>query len=247
MSDPQGLPYNAPFGAQFDPRQLQRFVVLSLLRSMHTATLVQVLAVRPTAGKVGFLDVQPLVLEQDTRGKVLDQAPIYNVPYLRYQGGVSAVILDPAEGDIGLAIFAERDIRGVKATQAAAPAGSDRIYSSADGLYIGGVLNADATQYVEFLPDAAGINIVTPGDLTATVGGDLTADVTGSATLTAPTITLNGDVTVNGNFTQAGGSAAATFAQAVHAPNFVTPTADFNVHKHGGVSTGGGNTGTPHN
>lgn len=246
MSD-EGLPYVMPFAAQFDPRRAQEFIIQRLIRGIHTNTLVQVLKVIPTPGSVGYVDVLPLVQEQDTRGKVLQQTPIYNVPYFRLQGGQSAIIMDPAVGDIGIAQFAERDIRNVKANKTSAPAGSDRVYSSADALYIGGVLNGDPTQYVKFKPGAAGIDVVTPGDLTATVGGALTANVTGNltaevdgdATLTAATITLNGPVTINGTLTTTG---------TITAPDLSLPNASsMNTHKHGGVQTGGGNTGNPHN
>lgn len=191
-------PYNSPFEAQFDPERAQLFIIQQLLRGIHTCTLVEVLAVRPASGKVGFVDVQPMILETTTDGVVVEQTPIYNVPYLRYQGGPSAVILDPAVGDTGLALFAERDITNVKATQQPGPAATDRTHSSADALYIGGVLNADPTQWVKFLPNAGGIDVHTPGPLTGTAGGGMTLNVTGTAnivssgaaTLQAPSISL---------------------------------------------------------
>lgn len=191
-------PYNSSFEAQFDPERAQLFIIQQLLRGLHTCTLVEVLGVRPTSGKVGFVDVQPMILETTTDSVVIEQTPVYNVPYLRYQGGSSAVILDPAVGDTGLALFAERDITNVKTTLQAGPAATDRTHSSADGLYIGGVLNADPTQWVKFLPNAAGIDVHTPGPLTGTAGGGMTLNVTGTAnivssgaaTLQAPSISL---------------------------------------------------------
>ena len=160
---PTALPYKPAFEAQFDPDRAQLFIIENLLRTLHTATLVRVLAVRPSAFQGGFVDVQPLILETATNSAVIEQSPIYNVPYVRYQGGSSAVILDPVAGDIGLCIFAERDITNVKQTAAEGAAPTQRAYSSADGLYIGGVLNPKPSQYVFFQPDGAGISIVSPG------------------------------------------------------------------------------------
>lgn len=228
-------PYNAPFEAQFDPERAQQFIILDLLRSVHTCTLVKVLAVRPVSGKVGFVDILPLVQDVDTSGVVLAQSPIYNVPYLRYQGGTSAVILDPAIGDTGLALFAERDITNVKSTQQPGPAATDRTHSSADGLYIGGVLNADPIQWVKFLPDAAGIDVHTPGPLTGTAGGGMTLNVTGTAnivssgaaTLQAPSISLKNS-----------GAALLKLLNSV----FATWAAS---HTHNGVQPGAGTSGGP--
>jgi len=228
-------PYNSPFESQFDPERAQLFIIQQLLRGIHTCTLVEVLAVRPTAGKVGFVDVQPMVLETTTDDIVVEQTPIYNVPYLRYQGGSSAVILDPAEGDTGLCMFAERDITNVKATLQPGPAATDRTHSSADGLYIGGVLNAEPTQWVKFLPNAAGIDVHTPGPLTGSAGGGMTLNVTGTAnivstgaaTLQAPSISLKNS-----------GAALLKLLNSTFAAWAAS-------HTHGGVQPGSGTSGVP--
>lgn len=196
-----------------------------LLRKIHTADLVKVLAVRPTSGAVGFVDVQPLVLERTTRDTVLAQAPIFDVPYLRAQGGRSAIILDPAVGDIGLAVFAERDITTVTATRAEAAAATDRAYDSADALYVGGLLNADPEQFIEFLPDAAGINVTTPGDLTITAAGNMTATVGGNLS-----VTVTGTVDVSAASTTWAGPVV--FADPITAPQATIGGIPFTTHKH---------------
>jgi hypothetical protein len=181
-------PYNSTFEAQFDADRAQDFIIRDILRGVHTFTLVEVLAVRPTAGKVGFVDVQPMVLEQDTNNVVIAQSPIYNIPYMRVQGGMSAVICDPTRGDIGLCSFAERDITNVIATQQPGAAPTDRTHSSADGVYMGGALNRDPTQWVKFLPDG-GIDITTTGNVTVNAAGSATVTAT-SAVIKAASIKL---------------------------------------------------------
>lgn len=178
-------PYLPSFEDQFDEGRQQEFIIGRMLARVHTNTLVRVLAVRPTVGKVGFVDVLPMVQEADTARAVIQQSPIYNVPYVRYQGGPSAVVLDPAVGDIGLASFAERDITSVKATTQQGPAATDRRHDMADGLYIGGVLNPEPTQYVRFQPEAAGIDIHSPASINITADVDITLDAGGSITLHA--------------------------------------------------------------
>jgi hypothetical protein len=185
MADGKPLPkYNSPFEAQFDPDQAQLFIITNLIRQLHTVALVKVLAVYPTAGKVGFVDVQPLVLEQDTNGFVIAQTPIYKIPYFQLQGGISAVILAPAVGDIGVATFTSRDSTNVVQTQKEGAAPTDRMFNSADGLYIGGVLNPDPTQWVKFNP-AGGIDISSTATLTLEAATTMALSAPGGITLTA--------------------------------------------------------------
>lgn len=227
---------SAPFEAQFDKNRAQDYTIQRLIRQIHTADLVKVLAVYPTEGTTGFVDVQPMVLEATTTGVLLEQSPIYKVPYLRLQGGLSAVVLDPVVGDIGVAIFAERDISTVVNTREPAGAQTARAYSSADGLYLGGFLNADPTQYVRFDPEG-GIEIVSTGDLTLsapgdaslTVGGDLSLQVTGTVTISAQSTSWAGPV---------------SFSSPVTMPQATIGGVPFTTHKHF-VSGTGTNSGTP--
>lgn len=135
------------------------FLVRMLMGEMATAALVQVQAVYPDEGPLGAVDVLPLVSQIDGRGQATPHGTLFGLPYFRPQGGSSAVILTPEPGDIGLALFASRDISSVKATQAAAPPGSLRQYDMADGLYLGGFLNPAATQYMRM---AGGIEFASP-------------------------------------------------------------------------------------
>lgn len=240
--------YNSPFEAQFDEGRAQLFVITKLLRGVHTCDLVKILAVNPASGKVGFVDVQPLVEDVDTGGVVIAQTPIYNVPYLRYQGGSSAVILDPVVGDIGLAIFAENDITNVKQTLAQGAAATARTHSTADALYIGGVLNPDPTQFVQFQPEGAGIVIHTPGNLALQASGNIDINAGGNITVEAKLCTFNTPVVFADNVTGTKtGASVNSFAAPISAPDVIVPNASLNGHSHGGVQTGSGNTGTPHN
>lgn len=200
---------------------MQEWVIQRLLRQIHTADLVKVLKVYPTAGTVGFVDVQPLVQQQTTNGVGVDQAPMYRFPYLRMQGGLSAIILDPVAGDIGLAVFAERDITRAVASRESGMAPTNRAFDAGDGLYLGGFLNADPTQYVQFKPDG-GIDVVTTGAVNVTAAA--------TSTLTAPSWTVNGP---------------ATFADPIAAPEATIGGIAFTSHRHGGVQPGGGTSGAP--
>lgn len=157
------------------------FAVQQLISKIQTAALVKIVSCTNDGGlsPVGFVNVQPLVNQLDQNGNPVPHVTIYNVPYLRIQGGANAIILDPQAGDIGVAVFASRDISKVKSTQAQANPGSARQYDFSDALYLGGMLNGVPAQYVQFLAD--GIKIVSPG----------------TVTIEAPTIALNGSVTIS--------------------------------------------------
>ena len=225
-STPAAAPYNSPFEAQFNPDRAQQFIIQKLIRGIHTAAIVKVLAVYPTAGKVGFVDVQPMVLDQDTNGVVIAQSPIYTIPYFQLQAGASAVILAPAVGDIGLCTFMARDSSNVAKTLQPGAAPTNRAYSSADGLYIGGVLNPDPTQWVKFLP-GGGIDIHAEGDLSMSATGTLSVTVTGAATMSAASWHFTGPI---------------TFDDTITAPNVTLPRGTLHDHVHP-VTTAPGTTG----
>lgn len=221
---------SAPFEAQFHEGRKQEWVIWNLIRRVHTADLVKVLAVYPTGGTVGFVDVQPLVQERTTREVVIDQAPIFKLPYMRLQGGLSAVILDPVVGDLGLAVFAERDITNAIKTRDQGAAPTDRAFDAADGLYLGGFLNADPTQYVKFVPEG-GIEIVSTGDLSVTVPGNMDVSVEGNLTLD-----VGGTVTVSAAGTTWGGPV--TFTSPITAPAATIGGIAFNTHRHTSAAAG---------
>lgn len=164
------------------------FAVTQALGKLQTATLVQVMACANSGGlsPVGTVDILPLVNQVDGSGNPTPHVTIYNVPYLRIQGGQNAVILDPQVGDIGLAVFASRDISKVKATKAQANPGSWRQYDFSDGMYVGGMLNGVPNQYVQF--STSGLALVSPTAIS----------------LTAPAISLNGPVTASSTITASG-------------------------------------------
>ena len=147
------------------------FMIRMLTGNMATATLVQVksVTVAVDGSATGRVSVQPMVNQIDGEGNATPHGIIYDLPYFRLQGGANAVIMDPAIGDIGMAVFASRDLSAVKNTRAVANPGSRRRFDMADGLYMGGFLNGAATQYIDFT--GGKIKIVSPTEI------DLTAPV----------------------------------------------------------------------
>ncbi len=222
MSD-TAIPLQDPSSAATEFQALQ-FMIVQRLRQVQTAILVAVEAVHGGGiGPVGTVDVLPLVDQVDGAGNAVPHATIYGRPYLRLQGGANAVVLDPQPGDLGLMVFCSRDISSVIASRQHGPPASGRIFDYADGLYVGGCLNGIPQQYVAFAAD--GIHVVSPQ----------------AVSLTAPSITLSGSsgITLSGPV-NANGARISTAGEVTDALGKVLGT-----HVHGGVQSGGSNTGPP--
>ena len=199
-----------------------RFVIQQLLANVQTATLVKVVACSNDGGvsPVGTVDVQILVNQVSGQMVARPHVTMYGLPYLRVQGGANAIIIDPQPGDIGIAVFASRDITNVKSTKTQANPGSFRMHDFADGMYLGGLLNGAPTQYIQF--SSSGVSIVSSGTIT----------------LEAPTIVLNGALQ------QTGGNA--TMSQSLTVTEDVTAQGtSVHTHIHGGVTAGSADTGAP--
>jgi hypothetical protein len=183
------------------------FIVRQMMGRMAFATVVKVIAVYPGGvGNDGTVDVQQMVNQIDGLGNSTPHGTIYGVPYTRLHGAAgSAIIMDPGEGDLGIAVFSDRDISSVKANRGQANPGSRRRSDMADAMYIGGLLNGTPTQYI--MLDASGITVVTPfnlgmtvkGNMTTTVTGNMAATVTGNLAATATDVTMTASGTMELN------------------------------------------------
>lgn len=170
------------------------FVVKQMLAGINTAIPVKVVAVS-NAGALtpaGTVDVVPLVNQVDGDGKATPHGTIYGLPYSRMHGGTNAVIMDPVVGDVGIVVFASRDISSVKANKGQSNPGSGRRHDHADGMYVGGLLNGTPSQFVRF--DGTGIELVSPTKIT----------------LTAPDIQLTGNVASTGTLQNNGHDVGST-------------------------------------
>ncbi|GAN86336.1 phage baseplate assembly protein [Komagataeibacter intermedius TF2] len=154
---------------------------------------VKVLAVNGVGlNPVGFVDVQPLVHQVDGTGKPTPRGVIYDVPYIRMQGGSRAIICDPQVGDIGYAIVSGRDISNVKVNRAASVPGSYRHHDVSDAVYVGGLLNAAPTEYIGWVDNdvhvhTAGKFIVDAASMQVNCAITTTGDITAQGTVTGQT------------------------------------------------------------
>lgn len=179
------------------------FQIRQILAQTNIGTVVRIVAVSNNGGlaPVGLVDVVPMILQRDGYGNVVEGNTIHDVPYFRLQGGTRAVIIDPVVGDIGIAIFADRDISSVIATRADSLPGSYRRNDMADALYIGGVLNGTPTSVLRLQGN----------DVHVQCPGKFIVEAAGGAEIHAPTIALDGVLT-QGSGTYPG---TATFSNSV--------------------------------
>jgi len=194
-------------------------LVRNMLERVHTMTLCKVVGVEPGAlGPAGYVDLQPLVNQLDGNGNAIAFPVVYRCPYVRLQAGANAISMDPEVGDIGVALFADRDISAVTATRGQANPGSRRRFDLADAIYLPAWSGVTPTQYVRFA--AAGITIKSPA----------------LVRLEAPTV----EIAASSVSISASGAVAISSASLTH--NGVNIGA---THRHPGVTVGPSNTGTP--
>lgn len=226
-----------------------KLMIDGMLSRVRTATLVKVMAVTNSGGvsPVGFVDILPMVNQVDGIGQATEHLTIYKCPYLRVQGGANAIILDPQVGDIGIAVFADRDISSATANKGQANPSSSRRFSMADGLYLGGVLNGLPTQYTRY--SSTGIEIHSPTQVKISAPDvlievtTLVVNASASVTITTPTFTVNGATVMNGTVVGSSTITAPDINGTVNVTDAVstmgTMRTKYNAHKgHGAPGTG---------
>jgi len=227
-----------------NPLTAWAFAFRAAMAYVRTTVPVQVIAVHGGGlAPVGRVDVQPLIQQTDSAGNVMALPVLYGLPYLRWQGGASAVILDPAVNDIGLVCFADRDLSAVIASGKQSAPGSNRRFSLADGFYMGATLNAEPTQYLQFDPDS-GITLNSPKTITEQIGTDSDA---ARVVMNSSGIVLSfGGHSITINSSGIAVSGAQINDSTITATGEVTGNnVKLSTHPHSGVTSGSSNSGPP--
>lgn len=132
------------------------FQIAQALRAVSTATICKVTkcSTAGQVGPIGTLSAMPMVDLVDGLMQASKHVDVLNLPYMRMQAGSKAIIMDPKAGDLGLVVFADRDVSAVKKTKKQASPGSKRRFNMADGMYVGTILSSgDPTCYLQFTDD----------------------------------------------------------------------------------------------
>lgn len=214
------------------------FTIVKFLKGLAGPTLVRVVSCTNNGGvsAYGFVNVLPLVNQLNGEGQPTPHGVVNNMMYSRLQGGSNAVICDPEPNDVGIAIFCTRDVSAVKA--AAAQGGtiaqqsppSFRWWDWADGVYLGWVLNRLPSQYFQLLQNGAGINVVSPQQITLTAP-TVTINASTGVNVNTPTTALSQNLTIGGTTTGQGDGVFAGVSVSTHLQS--------------GVQSGGDDSGPP--
>ena len=251
-SVPSGI---TPSAFNSEVAQIQ-LIIKAAMAGMRTSMPVSVVAVTNNGdlSAIGHVDLQPLVSTVDASGVAWEHGIIHNVPYMRIQGGANGIILDPVVGDIGIALVCDRDISTVKNTSAISAPGSNRKFDMSDMVYLATIIGQAPSQYIQF--NSSGITIHSPTKVTITAP-NVEVDATTSVKVSSPNVEIDAStactinapsIVLNGAISQGGGSYGgnATMAGSLTVTGDVTAEGtSVHTHKHGGVQTGGGQTGVP--
>lgn len=161
------------------------FAVKRILAKYDTMLPVKVIAVHSGSGTPpgpSTVDVQPLLSRVDGNMNGIEEGTVYGLPVSRIQGGPWTIICDPAAGDVGWVVAADRDISKVKASNGSPGLpGSSRRFSIADGIYAGSILTNPGKAFLWLksdgtleISDAGGFVIQTDGSGNATMKGNVT-------------------------------------------------------------------------
>ncbi|MCE9898078.1 Gp138 family membrane-puncturing spike protein [Raoultella terrigena] len=196
--------------------------------------------------------IQPAIkgVEHDTSGAEISvNLPLLvDVPVVFPRGGGCTLTFPVTAGDECLVIFADRCIDFWWQSGGIQEPVDGRMHDLSDAFCIVGPqsqakkISGISTTSAQLRTDDGSAFIE------VSAGGDITATTAGNATINAPEIILNGNVTINGNLSQGMGESGGTAT--MHGP--VTVTNDVTAggkslmtHTHGGVEHGNDSTGEP--
>lgn len=199
-----------------------------MIERLDVCKLVKVAAVNAGSGSppaAGTVDVQPLVNQVDGNFTGVNHGIVHGLQYFRLQAGPWAIIAEPVVGDIGFIVVPDRDSSLVTGSGAMVNPGSRRRYNIADGVYVGGILNAVPAATIWLKSDGTWVLTDKPGNV-------LKGDSNGV------TITPQGNgLTVNGPITSTGKITGTDFSDG--------SVTSYKTHTHSGVTTGAGTSGPP--
>ncbi|RJT44651.1 translation initiation factor IF-2 [Rahnella woolbedingensis] len=200
---------------------------------------------------------KPGTVSEDCQYESVRYPILTDLPVIFPRGGGVTLTFPLKEGDECLIVFSSRSIDFWWQNGGVQERADSRVLDISDAFVIPGPqsqtkkISGISTSAVQLRTDDAGAYVeLNPGNhaINLKTSGNLTAQAAGSITVTAPTITLNGDVTINGNLSQGmgDGGGAATMLGPITVTNDVTAGGkSLQNHVHSGVQTGSGQTGKP--
>lgn len=173
--------------------------------------------------------VRPLVQVKTTAGENVQRAQVAEVPVLALGAGGFAITWPVRAGDLGWIEASDRDISLYLQAQDEAPPNTLRMHSFEDARFIPDAMR----QYTIAGEDADRLTIQSLDSSTRIAIGAGIVKITspGTVEIVSPTTAITGNVTVSGTVVAMGDVTGAGIS--------------LSTHRHTGVQTGGGTTGTP--
>lgn len=193
--------------------------------------------------------VQPIVSMMTTAGQQVARASVGSVPVLLLGGGGMMLGFNLKAGDFGWLKANDRDISMFLQSYNVGPPNTRRMHSFEDGLFIpdavrGFTINGEDNENAVLQTLDGSIRIALWDDRVKITAGDNHFEITETdATIQAPTINLNGNVTSTGGGGTANLSLSASASISLNAPVVTINGRNFMGHTHNGVQPGAGNSG----
>lgn len=173
----------------------------------------------------GSVNATNMTAQSDAEGHSLPMASVPGLPFVRYQHGIAAIIINPVPGDIMAFAACKRDISTISGdTREPQRAGSYRQFDEADSVAVGTVHAKAPEVYIELKQDKT-IFVKCPEGYTLETDADVNIRAGGTVTIDASSVKINCDVSVSGDVTAGGIS--------------------LRQHRHPGVDRGDSNTDPP--
>ena len=185
-----------------------RFAFSQLMRSVDGMLPARVLAYDRIANTV---QVQLLIAMVSTSGTQVSRAQIANIPVINFGGGGYILNFPLTAGDLGFVLANDRDISLFLQSNAESPPNTQRVKSFSDGVFIPSVLGGftttgqdgnavlqslDGTVQIALSPTS--ITLTTPNNEIELTSTSTTITSSTSITLDAPTVTVTGELVVQG-------------------------------------------------
>lgn len=188
------------------------------------------------------LVVKSLINGVNSQNAPINPPNIYDVPYGAVRGGNAGIITHFVPGDNVIIGFCQRQIDATKNTGNSSTPSLFRFFSLQDAVVLSHWSNNEPTIYLKITDDEITIQ-ATNKPITISSTGDVTVNSNNAtinsntlAKIAAPTIELDGNITVSGNLTIGASSFSSSGPSTIDGH-------PFSAHTHSGVTTGTGNTG----
>ncbi|HDL6759489.1 TPA: phage baseplate protein [Yersinia enterocolitica] len=218
-----------PTSAQASEAESHAYIFRLLLSGSFFIEIVEVTAVGGAAPNL-VVDVIPLVTRTDQSGAMIPNSEVFNVPVWRLQRGNSAIIMNPVPGDIGMIAVCDRDNSLARSNRRQSVPATNRAHSKSDAIYLGGLLNNEPSQFIEFADGAINITSPNPVNITCSKANITAPD---GVEIQTPLLHVSGNITADGNITDNAGTQAASLKELRD---------KYNSHDHDVVNVQGGSS-----